>query len=40
MWTSSYSQISNEDLEALMRGEQPPELIAKIEAMRAEQESA
>lgn len=33
-------KISNEDLEALMRGEQPPELIAKIETLKAEQESA
>jgi len=33
-------KISNEDLEALMRGEQPPELIAKIEAAQAEQDSA
>lgn len=33
-------KISNEDLEALIRGEQPPELIAKIEAMKAEQDSA
>ena len=33
-------KISNEDFEALMRGEPPPELIAKIEAMKAAQESA
>jgi hypothetical protein len=32
--------MSGEDLQKLMRGEQPPELIAKIEAMKAEQESA
>lgn len=33
-------QMSGEDFQKLMRGEQPPELIAKIEAMKAEQESA
>ena len=32
--------MSGEDLQKLMRGEQPPELIARIEAMKAEQESA
>ena len=33
-------KISNEDFEALVRGEPPAELIAKIEAAREEQESA
>jgi hypothetical protein len=33
-------KISGDDFQKLMRGEQPPELIAKIEAMKAEQESA
>ena len=33
-------KISGEDLQKIMRGEQPPELIARIEAMKAEQESA
>jgi hypothetical protein len=33
-------QISGEDFQKLMRGEQPPELIAKIEAAREEQESS
>ncbi len=33
-------QISGEDLQKIMRGEQPPELTAKIEAMKSEQESA
>jgi hypothetical protein len=33
-------QISNEDLEALMRGEPSAELVAKIEAAREDQESA
>jgi len=33
-------KISHEDFEALMRGEPPPELIAKIEQAQKEQESA
>lgn len=32
-------EVKREDFEALMRGEPPPELIAKIEAVKAEQES-
>lgn len=32
--------ISTEDLQALMRGEQPAALIQKVEAIKAEQESA
>jgi hypothetical protein len=33
-------EVKREDFEALMRGEPPPELIATIEALKAEQESA
>ena len=32
-------QMSGEDFQKLMRGEQPPELIAKIEQMQKEKES-